>query len=86
MHVTKFGAGTSEFCNLSPWNPHNSSLDQYRGTKKFGTNSLDLVYVSIGSGGRGPGSTKHFRGSRRMHGGSPRQHTQNKTRSKRNKR
>ena len=85
MHVTKFGAGTSEFCNLSPWNPHNASLDQYRGARNVGTNSLDLVYVSIGNG-KGRGSGKQFRGSRRRRVGSPRQHTQNKTRSQRNKR
>lgn len=55
MHVTKFGAGTSEFCNLSPWNPTNTSLDIYRGTTGPGTNSLDLVYVSISN-------TMDFRG------------------------
>lgn len=87
MHVTKFGAGTAEFCNLSPWNPHNSSLDQYRGTKQTGSNSLDLVYVSIGGGDNNDrGIKKHFRGSRRRQGGSPRQHAQNKTGSKRKKR
>jgi len=86
MHVTKFGAGGSEFCNLSPWNPDNSSLDQYRGTNKVGTNSLDLVYVSIPDGDGAQNSVKQFRGSRRKQMGSPRQHAQNKTRSKRNKR
>ena len=86
MHVTKYGAGASEFCNLSPWNPNNSSLDQYRGTRDPGTNSLDLVYSSLKGGGNGRGSRTHFRGSRRKPMGSPRQHTQNKTRSNRNKR
>jgi hypothetical protein len=86
MHVTKFGPSSSEFCNLSPWNPQNSSLDQYRGTKKVGTNSLDLVYVSIGRGDSRSDSATHFRGSRRRRRGSPRQNTQNKTQSKRNKR
>ena len=86
MHVTKYGTGTSEFCNLSPWNPNNSSLDQYRGTRDPGTNSLDLVYSSLNGGGNGHGSRKHFRGSRRKPVGSPRQHTRNKTRSNRNKR
>lgn len=47
VHVTKFGAGTSEFCNLSPWNPNDDSLDKFRGTRKVGSNSLDIVYVSI---------------------------------------
>ena len=51
IHVTKFGAGTSEFCNLSPWNPNNDSLEHYRGTPRPGTNSLDVLYMSIGRQG-----------------------------------
>ena len=87
MHVTKFGSGTSEFCNLSPWNPRNDSLDKYKygAAKQTGTNSLDLVYVSVADVGDGNNSSKGFRGSRRKRLGSPRQYTQNKTRSKRNK-
>lgn len=45
MHVTKYGGG--EFCNLSPWNPSNTSLDHYRGVSTSGTNSLDVMYVSM---------------------------------------
>lgn len=48
IHVTKFGHGTSELCNLSPWNPNNESLDKFRGAnKRPGTNSLDILYASI---------------------------------------
>ena len=48
VHVTKYGAGTSEFCNLSPWNEHNASLDRYRAASAdVGTNSIDALYVPI---------------------------------------
>jgi hypothetical protein len=87
MHITKFGNNASEFCNLSPWNPHNASLDQYRGIKRAGSNSLDMVYVSITPKvDGGLDDMTKFRGSRRKRLGSPHQHTQNKTRSNRNKR
>jgi hypothetical protein len=43
VHVTKFGPTTSDFCNLSPHNLSNDSLDKYRGV---GSNSLDLMYFS----------------------------------------
>lgn len=80
IHVTKFGAGTSEFCNLSPWNPANDSLDRFRGTRNAGSNSLDLVYVSIPGGSSPPHTQNGFRGSRRRRTRSPRG-AQNKTRS-----
>ena len=44
VHVTKFGAGTSEFCNLSPHNPPDDSLDRYRRAAS-GSCSLDMVYI-----------------------------------------
>jgi hypothetical protein len=44
VHVTKFGANGSDLCNLSPWNPCNTSLDKYRGAS--GTNSVDALYTS----------------------------------------
>lgn len=43
VHVTKFGANTSEFCNINPQNPSDSSLDKYRGT--VGSTSIDVLYV-----------------------------------------
>ena len=55
VHITKYGMGNSEFCNLSPWNPDNRSLDVFQDadgrasapapSTRNGTNSLDLVYV-----------------------------------------
>ncbi len=65
IHVTKYGVGASEFCNLSPWNPRNDSLDTYRGPKNVGSNSLDLVYVSMPSEGYRGTSTRRRHPSRR---------------------
>ena len=45
VHVTKFGRNNNEFCSLSPHNPHNDTLDRYRGSTTSGTNSIDLLYV-----------------------------------------
>ena len=45
VHVTKFGMGNNEFCSLSPHNPPNNSLDKYRGSTTFGTNSIDMLYL-----------------------------------------
>ena len=55
VHVTKYGMNNSDFCNLSPWNPDNKSLDVFRdplskadspaASERSGTNSLDAVYV-----------------------------------------
>lgn len=45
IHITKFGPRTSEFCNMSPLNPRDDSLDQYRGSRaRVGSNSLDMLY------------------------------------------
>lgn len=49
VHVTKFGLNRSEFCNLSPHNPSNSSLDKYRGPTTVGTNSMDMMYIHLPS-------------------------------------
>ena len=46
VHVTKYGNGSSEFCNLSRWNPVNHSLDKFSGAS-VGTNSIDAVYVPL---------------------------------------
>ena len=45
VHVTKYGMNRSEFCNLSPHNPPNHSLDRYRGTNA-GTLSIDAVFFA----------------------------------------
>lgn len=45
VHVTKFGYDTSEFCNLSPHNLPDDSLDKYRG-KRVGKNSVDMLYFT----------------------------------------
>lgn len=45
VHVTKFGMNRNEFCNLSPHNPDNASLDKYKLFKGVGTNSIDVVYA-----------------------------------------
>lgn len=47
VYVTKFGPGTREFCNLSPWNQADNSLDRYRGSPKanVGQCSIDVLYV-----------------------------------------
>ena len=42
VHVTKFGAGNSEFCSLSPHNEDNRRLDRYRAV---GSNSIDVLYT-----------------------------------------
>ena len=49
MHLTKFGMGGSEFCNLSPWNLNNENEDKFRGNTNNGTNSIDLTYISTTS-------------------------------------
>lgn len=46
VHVTKFGNKRNEFCNLSPHNPNNSSLDRYRSSNNIGSCSVDAVYLS----------------------------------------
>lgn len=46
LHVSKFGSGRAEFCNLSPHNQRDDLLDTYRGSKVVGKNSLDLAYIS----------------------------------------
>lgn len=46
VHVTKFGVD-SAFCNLSPHNPPEGSLDVYKGARaQPGWCSLDLIYLS----------------------------------------
>ena len=47
IHITKFGPGNNQFCNLSPHNPSNESLDVYKGLvqRSVGTNSLDFVFL-----------------------------------------
>lgn len=54
VHVTKFGPGKREFCNMSPHNPKDDSLDNYRdgryrdGTTsrdKHGSCSIDLIFA-----------------------------------------
>lgn len=47
LHVAKFGEGRREFCNLSPHNPRDDSLDSYRGASEKGNNSLDVCYVRM---------------------------------------
>ena len=57
VHVTKFGAGRSEFCSLSPHNERNDALDRYRGARKTGSNSIDAVYrVALAPRGGGGGA------------------------------
>lgn len=48
VHVTKFGANTSEFCNINPQNPNDSLLDKFRGSSKktaVGSTSIDILYA-----------------------------------------
>lgn len=52
VHVTKYGASTSQFCSINPHNPPNNSLDCFKGTYRGGgdapharTNSIDVLYT-----------------------------------------
>ena len=44
--VTKFGHGRREVCNFSPHNERDNMLDEFRGRRMVGQNSLDLLYFS----------------------------------------
>lgn len=46
VHVTKFGPGNRNFCDLSPHNRPDNSLDKYRAAQRTGSNSVDMVYLS----------------------------------------
>lgn len=46
VHVTKFGPEGSEFCNLSPHNEPDDSLDEYKYGRSVGMNSVDVLYIS----------------------------------------
>jgi hypothetical protein len=46
VHVTKFGPGRRQFCNLSPHNEPDDSLQRYAYGRAKGSNSCDLVYLS----------------------------------------
>ena len=61
VHVTKFGAGNREFCNLNWHNLPDNRYDAFRGSKASGENSIDVCYASesvwdggaeVGRGGR----------------------------------
>jgi hypothetical protein len=50
--VTKFGKNTQEFCNLSPHNPPDSSIEHqkistYRRSRCTGLNSIDMLYINL---------------------------------------
>ena len=85
MHVTKFGAGTSEFCDFSPWNRHDESMNKFRGATSNGTLSLDVIYAST-CDTEDTNDAMVSRGSCNKRAASPRQRAPKKTRSNKNNR
>lgn len=49
VHVTKYGPGRREFCNLSPHNFPDDSLDVYRSahSPRYGQASIDALYLAV---------------------------------------
>ena len=50
VHATKYGFDHQDLCQISPHNPEDTALDQYKGTARkgspSGTVSLDFVYMA----------------------------------------